>query len=273
MARTVADCALFRNVLAGPATRDPASMRPAVRIPADLEGMQRPARRLQHRAGGRPVDPEIRTRTRAAVEALRAGGVLVAEVEIGWRLDEIKRALWAHFGRGDVAGILALDSRCPGVITPHTLAFARRGMAADPTPDSAAGKNLEAVIQEQLDSVIARFNAFALPTLGATAFAAGEDYVETQLVVNGVALDHFSDASLTPAFNICSAHPVLSVPSNRASNGVPTGVQVVADPDDDVTAFRVAMAIEQTAGAGFGTGRPPVLAIEDAQAVSPEGPR
>ncbi|MBQ0953038.1 hypothetical protein KBZ75_33095 [Streptomyces sp. RK76] len=156
MARTVADCALLQNGMAGPDPRDPASMRPAVRIPPDLEGVQRPARRLQHRAGGRPVDPEIRMRTRAAVEGLRAGGtlVLVAEVEIGWRLDEIKRALWAHFGRGDVAGSLALDSRRPGVITPYTLAFARRGMAADPTPDSAAGKKLEAVIHEQLDSVI-----------------------------------------------------------------------------------------------------------------------
>ncbi|MFD4350355.1 hypothetical protein ACFWQ6_36735 [Streptomyces coelicoflavus] len=126
-------------------------------------------------------------------------------------------------------------------------------MAADPTPDSAAGKKLEADIQEQPDSVIARFIAFALPTLGVTAFAAGEDHVETELVVNGVALDHFSNAPLTPAF--------------------PTGVQVAAGPDDDVTAFRVAMAIEQTAGAGFGTGRAPVLAIEDAQTVSPEGPR
>jgi aspartyl-tRNA(Asn)/glutamyl-tRNA(Gln) amidotransferase subunit A len=50
---------------------------------------------------------------------------------------------------------------------------------------------------------------------------------------------------LTMPFNIASRYPVLSVPSGRASNGVPTGVQVVARPYDDVTAFQVGAAAER----------------------------
>ena len=39
--------------------------------------------------------------------------------------------------------------------------------------------------------------------------------------------------------------PVLSVPSGRARNGVPTGLSVVGKTYDDVTAFRVAAAHEE----------------------------
>ena len=55
---------------------------------------------------------------------------------------------------------------------------------------------------------------------------------------------------MTLPFNILSRCAVLSIPSGRAPNGVPTGVQVVSRPYDDVTAFRVAGALE-VGGAGF----------------------
>jgi len=55
-------------------------------------------------------------------------------------------------------------------------------------------------------------------------------------------------AALTPVFNIASRHPVLNVPSGRASNGIPTGVQVVARTYDDVTTFQVGAAAERELG-------------------------
>lgn len=128
--------------------------------------------------------------------------------------------------------------------------------------DAATGRRLARSVQERLDAVLYRVDALVMPTLGATAFAAGEDYVDTALVVHGVELEHFSDASLTPVFNICSTHPVVAVPSGWAANGVPTGVQAVAAPYDDGTAFRVAAAIERLRGAGFSGDRVPVLAAD-----------
>jgi aspartyl-tRNA(Asn)/glutamyl-tRNA(Gln) amidotransferase subunit A len=53
------------------------------------------------------------------------------------------------------------------------------------------------------------------------------------------------DVMMTIPFNIASRCPVLSVPSGRASNGVPTGLSVVGKTYDDVTAFRVAAAHEE----------------------------
>jgi hypothetical protein len=49
-------------------------------------------------------------------------------------------------------------------------------------------------------------------------------------------------------FNVASRHPVLNVPSGLGPNGVPTGVQVVARPYDDVTAFHVGAAAERELG-------------------------
>lgn len=259
MARTVADCALLQNVMAGEDPRDRASRHPTVRIPQHLDGVHGLRVAYSATPGDFPVDPEVLANTQAAAKALRSAGAVVEEIEIAWRLDEIKRALWAHFGNSLAAEILELDRQQPDTITPYTLAFAHKSMETAPRVDIETGRALETAILDRLDSVFNRFDAFVIPTVGATAFTAGEDYVDTKLVVNGVELEHFSDASLTPAFNICSPNPVIAVPSGWASNGVPTGVQVVAAKHDDITAFRVAAAIEQTLGAGFASQRIPDL--------------
>jgi Asp-tRNA(Asn)/Glu-tRNA(Gln) amidotransferase A subunit family amidase len=50
---------------------------------------------------------------------------------------------------------------------------------------------------------------------------------------------------LTAVFNVCSRSPVLSVPSGRSGEGVPTGIQIAARPYDDVSAFRIGAALER----------------------------
>ena len=53
---------------------------------------------------------------------------------------------------------------------------------------------------------------------------------------------------MTVPFNIASRCPVMSVPSGRSRDGVPTGLSVVGRSYDDVTAFRVAAAHEERYG-------------------------
>ena len=50
---------------------------------------------------------------------------------------------------------------------------------------------------------------------------------------------------MTTPFNVLSPCPVLAVPSGMASNGVPTGVQIVGRTFDDVSAFRIGAALER----------------------------
>ena len=46
---------------------------------------------------------------------------------------------------------------------------------------------------------------------------------------------------------IVMALSVISLPSGRATNGVPTGIQIVGRTFDDLTVFRAAYAYEQAA--------------------------
>lgn len=247
LARTVADCALLQNSITGPVAR----------IPERLEGVRGLKVAYCEAPGDFPVDPEIRAATRATAHDLRAEGATVREVRLPWRLSDVKRAIAAHSGARDALKILELARLQPGKITPYTHAFASRGSEMARQVSADEGRRSAAAIRDPLSDVLDRFDVVIMPTVGAIAFAAGEDYTDTKLVVDGTELEHFADASLTPMFNICSSHPVVAVPSGWASNGVPTSVQVIGRAYDDVTAFSVAAAVERVRGAGFADGRTP----------------
>ena len=257
MARTVADVALLQRVMAGPDPRDSHSLIPAA--PAAPLALESRGLRVALCAspGDFPVDSEVRENTLAAGAALTLAGVEVEQVEVGWVLEDIKHTLWAHFGTGLAKELLELDRERPGVITGYALDYARKGVENATRTDADTEARLTASMQTQLDRALEGFDALVLPTMGATGLAAGEDYVERPLMVEGRALEHFSDASLTPIFNVCSTHPVVALPSGWATNGVPTGVQVVTAHFADDTALRVASMIEAALDAGFYTRRTP----------------
>ena len=57
---------------------------------------------------------------------------------------------------------------------------------------------------------------------------------------------------MTTPFNMMSRCPVLSVPSGRAANGVPTGIQIVGRTYCDADVFRAGMAYEKAVGGWYG---------------------
>jgi len=80
-----------------------------------------------------------------------------------------------------------------------------------------------------------RHRALIGPGFGVAQLRAGDDCLEVDTY-----------AMLLPAvFNVCSRSPVLSVPSGRSGEGVPTGIQIAARPYDDVSAFRIGAALER----------------------------
>jgi len=89
------------------------------------------------------------------------------------------------------------------------------------------------------------------PTIATVGLAAGNPYIDDHVVIDGRTMPHYIMAMMTLPFNLFSRCPALSVPSGLASNGVPTGVQIVGRTYDDVSVFRVGAAVE---GAGFGFG-------------------
>ena len=76
--------------------------------------------------------------------------------------------------------------------------------------------------------------------------------IKDEVEINGIKVDPMLGWVMTTPFNTLSRCPVLSVPSGQASNGVPTGIQMVGKTYRDQDVFRAAMAYEAS-GPWFGS--------------------
>ena len=243
MARTVADCALLENVIAGPHASDVASIRPKLEIPLPLGPAAGLRIALSADLGCYRVDADVAANARAAAGRLRDAGASVTEVRLPWTLEAIARAATIHFGVIFGASMKQLDEQFGDDLT----SYARRLVAESDQvtkADLLAGLELEAQIYAPLGELLEDFDALICPTFAVPALAAGYDTGDAVLV-NGTPAEHWLDVMMTVPFNIASRGPVLSIPSGLSADGVPTGLSVVGRTYDDVTAFRVAAAHEE----------------------------
>lgn len=245
MARTVADCALFENVIAGPHPNDVVSLRPKLEIPERLEGIEGWKIALAVAPGDYPVDPEVAENTLLAAEVLREGGATVEEVEVSWRREEITRAAFVHFGAIFGADFGTDIAEHADLGTPYAIDMASRSTTALERTSFFEGLELEAKIYGELGRLFERYDLFVCPPVLSRGFAAGDDFVGHGLEVGGVDLEDYFEALTTPVFNIASRCPVLVVPSGFANNGVPTGIQIVGRTYDDVGVFRAGATYER----------------------------
>jgi Asp-tRNA(Asn)/Glu-tRNA(Gln) amidotransferase A subunit family amidase len=244
LGRTVADVALFQNVIQGQHPADHVSL-PAVPIPDDLGNVRGMRIALALTLGDFPVDDEVEENTRAFADALRRAGATVEEVKVELSRDEVTSAALVHYGSIMGPSMLEFSEPDDPRFMPYTRHFLTVSSAELVKVGMYAGLGLESKVHLALATAFEGRDALICPTLGTTGFVAGDDYADHGITVAGVAVEPYIFAALTPVFNIASRHPVLNVPSGRASNGVPTGVQVVARPYDDVTAFQVGAAAER----------------------------
>lgn len=245
MARTVADCALLENVIAGPHSDDLVCVAPKLEIPERLEGVEGVRIALVVTPGDWPIDADVEATTRAAGEVFREAGAVVEECALAVRRDDVIRAMMVHFGALFGADIMA-DAEAHGdLMTPYALKMGVDASAALRETSFAAGLRLEADVMAEIAKLLAGHELLLLPTLVTRGFVAGDDYVDHGIEVGGVELSDYSHALVTPLFNIASRCPVLNVPSGFADNGVPTGLQIVGRPYEDVSVFRAGAAFER----------------------------
>ena len=254
LARTVADCALFYDQLTGPHLTDPFSLPAAAPVSPVDPDCARLSVAVSVDLGGFPVEPEIVANTRRAAEALRAAGARVDEVDLTWDWEEVLHAGRVHLemGVGELARRM-LTSHADR-LTPYVRSFAE-GAGQRVAADHLRSLELAARAWDALRAIFADYDVLLCPTQGLLGFTAGEDYVDAGPGINGKPVRYPFDTHMTLPFNIANTCPVLSVPSGFASNGVPTGVQIVGRPYAEVSVFTVGAAIE-AAGLGPDYGDP-----------------
>jgi aspartyl-tRNA(Asn)/glutamyl-tRNA(Gln) amidotransferase subunit A len=244
LARNVADCALLENVIAGPDPSDVVSLRPKLVIPDQLEGIAGMRIALSTDLGCYEVDADVVANTRAAADRLREAGAIVEEVSLPWELADITRAARIHFGMIFGPSVQEIYDKHRDEMTSYAIALVEdaAGISKD---DFVKGLELEGRIYAPLGELLERFDVLICPTFSVPALPAEYDSSHA-LHINGQRIADSLDVLMTVPFNIASRCPVISVPSGRSRDGVPTGLSVVGRTYDDVTAFRVAFAHEQS---------------------------
>jgi len=243
IARTVADCALLENVIAGPDPSDVASLRPKLVIPGQLEPVDGMRIALATDLGCYHVDEDVLANTMAAADRLRGAGAAVEEVTLPWQLELIEQAARIHFGMIFGPSIREIYDQHAAELTSYARRFAAESDAIS-KDDFVAGLELEGRIYAPLGALLEDFDALVCPTFAVPALPAEYD-VDHELAVNGQPCANWMDVMMTLPFNIASRCPVLSVPSGRSRDGVPTGLSIVGKTYDDITAFRIAAAHEE----------------------------
>jgi aspartyl-tRNA(Asn)/glutamyl-tRNA(Gln) amidotransferase subunit A len=245
LARTVADCALLENVIAGPHPTDVASIRPKLEIPWPPEPVRGLRIAFSTDLGCYHVAPEVAACAEQAADRLRDAGATVVPVDLPWQLGTIKRAARIHFGAIMGASIAAeFGGELGEEFTPYVRGLVRESESISKN-DIVAGLVLEAKIYEPLGELLDDYDALLCPTFAVSGLPAAWQLSEP---LPNRSSDDWLDVMMTLPFNVASRCPVVNIPAGMSPDGVPIGMSVVARTYDDVTAFRVAAAHEQQLG-------------------------
>jgi amidase len=258
LARTVADCILMQNVMSGPHPRDIATLKPKLNIPFRFDSIQGWRIAYSLDLGYQPVDPDVQRQTLAALDVFRSLGTTVEEVNLNWPAECLKAAK-DHLGYG-VMGAYLLQFYHSGQeqMTDYARLFAEYCQRVT-TADNCTAEMIASDMYARLSDVFESHHLFICPTIANTGVKAEYDYSQDRCIINGVEVDAKLGWVMTYPFNMLSRCPVLSLPSGRAANDVPTGIQLVGPTYADLTVFQAAVAYEAAQGPFCSVTRQPEL--------------
>lgn len=243
LTRSVADAALMQNVMSGQHRDDPCSLPERLVLPERFESLEGWRVALSIDLGYVPVDPEVERNTRRAAEAFRKLGCVVEEVDLGWDWGVLD--CWLTYWEGLFAGIAAQHlPRWRYEMDPFVANLLDKGRGHDAARLYQC--NLKrGEMWRKLEPIVSKYDVMICPTLAVPAVPITHDEFSTNYTVNGKPVNAYVGWIMTHGFNLVSQCPVMSVPTGFAKSGVPTGMQIVARPFDDLRVFQAAAAFEK----------------------------
>jgi aspartyl-tRNA(Asn)/glutamyl-tRNA(Gln) amidotransferase subunit A len=186
------------------------------------------------------LDADVRRTFNASVDALRAEGATVHDVEIPNA--RFIAAIYVHIVFGDAAPYhaSALERMPERYTTPVRLRLemARYVLAEDYTR-ALEGRE---VLRREVDAALSGYDALMLPTVPIPAFTLGTATVDlngSKEPIRNITL------RLTQLFNI-TGHPAISLPCGTTSAGFPCGLQLVGTRGQTDQLLHVAAGVERT---------------------------
>ncbi len=257
LARTVEDCAIALEALAGHDPKDAGSLRR--RLPRYRDALAPDLRDLRigvlrhHWEADVPASEDVRAAMDAALDVLRRLGAQLEECRV--------RPLAAYF---DVKIIIA-ESEIFAVHQQDLIArpgefgadFRSRALPAAlfTANDYVQATREHRRMMVEMEPLYARFDAFVTAGMG-----------EAPRLADYRSLSFWQKPSVFTAWNV-TGQPVVQLPNGFGRNGLPLGMQILGRPFGEMAMLRVAHAYEQATD--WHTRRPPLVPGADAPAVTP----
>jgi aspartyl-tRNA(Asn)/glutamyl-tRNA(Gln) amidotransferase subunit A len=240
LARTVEDCAILLEAMAGHDPKDTNSR--DLPVPSYREGLKQPVRGL---TAGLPrefflhLQPGVRAAVKKAVIVLEGLGISVREVDVPG-LDYAWTIFTGIVGPEAVAYHHEWMEERPGDYDPRVLNRLRSSVSI-PAVDYIKAQQRKVLFTQQYLEVMSGLDVLVAPTEPMTAPKIGEDTVvvdgEEKPTMNQLVL-------LNRPFNL-TGMPSISVPCGFDDQGLPVGLQIAGKPFDEATVLNVAYAYEQ----------------------------
>jgi amidase len=246
LARCVGDVSLVQNIVAGQHALDHDSLHDALTYPSapqDLPGLRIA---WSPDLGYRVVDGEVRRNTEQAIARFRDLGCSTQEVKLDWseEIDVIVGDWYKSAPFGQM--ILRAARKTPDLLSSDLQRLAKLWQGTS----SSIAPVLELIgrMSERFSAVMEGFDAFMCPTMSVPAVPAAQSMWDDDFRIEGKRVDPEYGYSMTHQFNLLGNCPAISIPSGLSSSGVPTGLQIVGRPFDDLTVIRTAWAFETATG-------------------------
>ena len=240
LARSVDDAALFLATAQGRHNRDISSIPTPGVIPTPVQPRISGVKlAVSPDLGYYAVDPEIVDNLRTAAALLRERGAVVDEIELGLtrEINDIGYQHWNAYLAAFAGPFLA---KWRDKLDPFVIKMVEEGQ----NMDAASLKLLEfdrARQWEKFHPLFDRYDALLCPTTSMPAMPTGVSDLDFG---HNDEQGRYYQYEMTFPFNLFSACPAMSMPSGLSSGGLPTAVQIVGRPYDDVTVLAIGAALE-----------------------------
>ncbi|MEW2915115.1 amidase family protein [Leisingera sp. JC11] len=249
MARSVRDCALFLDAMAGYEPRFPISFyapetsfqsavlradgKLRIAFTSDLNGMS-------------PVDMEVEEHLRAVLRLLEKNGATVEETcpelpDLERTYHTLRGMMWATMAR-------RLDPKIRQHFKPTLAQNTQMGEALTMADVCDANLNRSTIYNNMVD-LFGTFDVLALPTVGCMPHPQSEEWVRE---VGGQTLNFYMDWLRFAFLSTVTGLPAISVPVGLGPRGLPVGLQLIGKPRGEAGLLAAARAVEMAVGGPLG---------------------
>ena len=240
MARTVADCALFLDALAGPDPREPIALAAPARPYRSWAAEARVPKRVafSRDLGITPVDPEVAALCEAAAKRFEALGAVVEEAHPD--VSGAHEAFQTLRGLGFAVAHRAHLENHRDLLKEEVIWNAEKGLALTGA-EVARALTLRGTI---VANARAFFETYELLLCPATILPPFPVEVRWPQDCAGVAFETYIDWLAIAYATTLTAHPSLSLPCGFTGTGLPVGLQIVGPPRGEGPLLSGAAALE-----------------------------